>query len=79
MVGVDGSSPFAPTKFGRKNNHLAQTLGAFFLTARKKYGNPGCGKRQVAPRTPLKTSSEVEQFACLNRFSPERPPTLLAP
>ena len=31
MVGVDGSSPFAPTKFGRKNKHLAETLGAFFI------------------------------------------------
>ena len=39
MVGVDGSSPFAPTKFGRKNKHLAETLGAFFLSVRKKYGN----------------------------------------
>ena len=31
MVGVDGSSPFAPTKFGREIKHLAETLGAFFL------------------------------------------------
>ena len=30
MVGVDGSSPFAPTKFGREIKHLAETLGAFF-------------------------------------------------
>ena len=41
MVGVDGSSPFAPTKFGRKIKHLAETLGAFFLPIRKKYGNIG--------------------------------------
>jgi hypothetical protein len=35
MVGVDGSSPFAPTKYGRKIKHLAETPGAFFLAARK--------------------------------------------
>ena len=31
MVGVDGSSPFAPTKFGREVKHLAETSGAFFF------------------------------------------------
>ena len=31
MVGVDGSSPFAPTKIGREIKHLAETLSAFFL------------------------------------------------
>ena len=31
MVGVVGSSPIAPTKFGREIRHLAATLGAFFL------------------------------------------------
>ena len=30
MVGVVGSSPIAPTKYGRKIKHLAETLGAFF-------------------------------------------------
>ena len=33
MVGVASSNLVAPTKFGRKNKHLAETLGAFF------YGN----------------------------------------
>jgi hypothetical protein len=36
MVGVDGSSPFAPTKFGSENKHLAETPGAFFLAVPKK-------------------------------------------
>ena len=31
MVGVVGSSPIAPTKFGRKNKHLAATPGACSL------------------------------------------------
>ena len=35
MVGVVGSSPFAPTKFGREIKHLAETPGAFFLPVRK--------------------------------------------
>ena len=30
MVGVVGSSPIAPTKFGNLIKHLAETLGAFF-------------------------------------------------
>jgi hypothetical protein len=38
MVGVDGSSPFAPTKIGSKNKHLAETPSAFFLSVRNKYG-----------------------------------------
>jgi hypothetical protein len=41
MVGVVGSSPIAPTKFGRRNKHLAETPGAFFLAVRKKYGEVG--------------------------------------
>ena len=40
MVGVDGSSPFAPTKIGREIKHLAETLGAFFLAVPKKYQKP---------------------------------------
>jgi hypothetical protein len=39
MVGVVGSSPIAPTKFGKKNKHLADTLGAFFVNV-----PCGCGK-----------------------------------
>jgi hypothetical protein len=31
MVGVVGSSPIAPTKFGKENKHLAETPSAFFL------------------------------------------------
>ena len=31
MVGVASSNLVAPTKFGRKNKHLAETLGAFFM------------------------------------------------
>ena len=31
MVGVVGSSPIAPTKFGRRIKHLAEAPGAFFL------------------------------------------------
>ena len=48
MVGVDGSSPFAPTKFGRKNKHLAETPGAFFLVVPKKYQKAAsrCGSVQ---------------------------------
>ena len=49
MVGVDGSSPFAPTKFGRKIRHLTETLGACFLAVPKKYqkagANPGARRR----------------------------------
>ena len=41
MVGVDGSSPFAPTKFGRKNKHLTETPGAFFFAVPKKVPNSG--------------------------------------
>ena len=52
MVGVDGSSPFAPTKFGRDIKHLAETLGAFFLAVPKKYQKPisrcGPGRCRVA-------------------------------
>ena len=33
MVGVASSNLVAPTKFGRKNKHLAETLGAFFYVA----------------------------------------------
>ncbi len=43
MVGVVGSSPIAPTKIGREIKHLAETLGAFFLVVRKKYGKPELG------------------------------------
>ena len=39
MVGVDGSSPFAPTKIGRESKHLAETLGAFFLSKPKSTKN----------------------------------------
>src|SRR5438874_962109 len=35
MVGVVGSSPIAPTKFGREIKHLAATSGAFFLVVPK--------------------------------------------
>ena len=31
MVGVASSNLVAPTKFGRKIKHLAETLGAFFM------------------------------------------------
>ena len=41
MVGVDGSSPFAPTKFGREKKHLAETLGAFFF----QWGKSGANGR----------------------------------
>ena len=37
MVGVGGSSPLAPTKFGREIKHLAETPSAFFLPVPKKY------------------------------------------
>jgi hypothetical protein len=36
-VGVVGSSPIAPTKFGRKIKDLAETLSPFFLAVPKKY------------------------------------------
>jgi hypothetical protein len=39
MVGVASSNLVAPTNFGRKIKHLAETLGAFFLFVREKYGN----------------------------------------
>jgi hypothetical protein len=39
MVGVVGSSPIAPTKFGRENKHLAETPSAFFLAVPKRYQN----------------------------------------
>ena len=32
MVGVASSNLVAPTKFGRKNKHLAETPGAFFCS-----------------------------------------------
>ena len=51
MVGVDGSSPFAPTKFGRGIKHLAETLGAFFLAVRKKYGKAGVVASAQTPVT----------------------------
>ena len=47
MVGVVGSSPIAPTKFGRENKHLAETPSAFFLAVRKKYGKPVLGHGSV--------------------------------
>ena len=34
MVGVASSNLVAPTKFGRKNKHLAETPGAFLLPVR---------------------------------------------
>ena len=39
MVGVVGSSPIAPTKYRNEIKHLAETLGAFFIAVREKYGN----------------------------------------
>ena len=36
MVGVASSNLVAPTKFGRKNKHLAETLGAFFSSYGKR-------------------------------------------
>jgi HTH-like domain len=42
MVGVVGSSPIAPTKYGSGIKHLAAAPGAFFLSVRKKYGKAGC-------------------------------------
>ena len=50
MVGVVGSSPIAPTKFGREIRHLAETPGAFLLVAREKYGN-SLPRRDRAKRT----------------------------
>ena len=43
MVGVVGSSPIAPTKFGTQIKHLAATPGAFFLAVRtsKTSAQPG--------------------------------------
>jgi hypothetical protein len=49
MVGVDGSSPFAPTKIGREIKHLAAMPGAFFLAAPKSHqfvANTECGGAQ---------------------------------
>ena len=49
MVGVVGSSPIAPTKFGRENKHLAETPSAFFLVVPKKYQKAGpCCRCAVA-------------------------------
>ena len=42
MVGVASSNLVAPTKFGRKNKHLAGTLGAFFYACTGKV-------RQISP------------------------------
>ncbi len=60
MVGVDGSSPFAPTKIGRHQKHLAVTPGAFFLAAtpgafflavRKKVRKSGVDANARTPET----------------------------
>ena len=47
MVGVDGSSPFAPTKHGRKIKHLAATPGAFFLGGTRRCGKSGCRRERA--------------------------------
>ena len=60
MVGVVGSSPIAPTKFGRENKHLAETPSAFFLPVPKKYQKVGARGRRQAGRpiglAPTKTA-----------------------
>src|SRR5262245_4598037 len=38
MVGVVGSSPIAPTKFGRRSKGLAVMPSPFVLAVRKEYG-----------------------------------------
>ena len=64
MVGVDGSSPFAPTKFGREIKHLAGTLGAFFLVVREKYGNwPSVGSASRLPVPVIPNSLTSHQSA----------------
>ena len=37
MVGVASSNLVAPTKFGRKNKHLAEMPGAFFSSKMRQY------------------------------------------
>ena len=54
MVGVDGSSPFAPTKFGREVEHLAETSSAFFLAVPNKYQKVGLAMHLQRPAGPIR-------------------------
>ena len=56
MAEVDGSSPFAPARFDRKNKHFAETLGTFFrdgagrwVRERRVTGHGAPGKNQRQP------------------------------
>ena len=49
MVGVVGSSPIAPTKFGRRIKHLAATPGAFSFPVGQGWGKRGLNWRGLAP------------------------------
>ena len=62
MVGVDGSSPFAPTKFGREDKHLAETLGAFFLAVREKYKKAGVAAPPGAAPAARRTGASVRSI-----------------
>ena len=80
MVGVVGSSPIAPTKFGRRIKHLAVTLGAFFLPVRKKYGKAGvaAAPSAVLARTWLRATVVVNATASSTTVTSEGPCTPMA-
>ena len=65
MVGVDGSSPFAPTRFGRKNKHLAETLGAFFF----QWGKWGHLSGRIASMLSCRRDPARKKYAVLKEQS----------
>ena len=57
MVGVVGSSPIAPTKFGRWIKGLALSPSPLSLAVRKKYGTAGRRMRNSAGPWPAATDN----------------------
>ena len=74
MVGVDGSSPFAPTNIGREIKHLAETLGAFFLAGMDKVWkttwNSGALTRTKSPLLADKNAAHGKSTSVQKHESP---------
>ena len=73
MVGVVGSSPIAPTKFGRKIKHLAETSGAFFLPVPKKYQKAGVGMTLYGPIGAVDHQDQATSTGWKNRRTSRAP------
>ena len=69
MVGVGGSSPLAPTNFGRPIKHLAEMLGAFFLPVGQEWGKWGHLSGRIANMLMCRRDPARKKYAVLKEQS----------